>query len=244
MQQRIPYQFQSGLHCLLKDALKPRVQSICSIRGTRYLSKHWIREYGTQDRGNTFLYDSHQLTTSKHHFCVFLFKDPLLDWKYNSSVGHLPSMYEALHSIPSATHNKQIHQCHYLLHIVNSQHITLIPASENLIWHITAPWTQDPKQHFSTMLAANFKQRNHQQKAQKCKTQGTEWTPERILACGQNTALSDLQCVLRGTHIVLQMNLQKNWFRVSDKFKHVSKFKYRICNNEDSVPFPLPKSST
>lgn len=138
MQQCRSYQFRSGLHCLLKDGLKPRVQSICSICGTRYLSKHWIREYGTQDRGNTFLYDSHQLTTSKHHFCVFLFKDPLLDWKYNSSVGHLPSTHEALHSIPRATHNKQIHQCRYLLHIVNSQHITLIIASENLIWHITA----------------------------------------------------------------------------------------------------------
>lgn len=44
---------------------------------------------------------SHQLTTSKPHFCVFLFKDPLLDWKYNSSVGHLPSMHEALPSIHS-----------------------------------------------------------------------------------------------------------------------------------------------
>lgn len=58
-------------------------------------------------------------------------------------------------------------------------------------------------------------------------------------ACSQlNTALSDLQCMLK-THTVLQMNLQKNWFRVSDEFKQVAKFKYRMCNDEDPAPFLL-----
>lgn len=93
-----------------------------------------------------------------------------------------------------------------------------------------------------------IKQRNHQQKAQKCQTQGTKWTPERILTCSQqNLASSDLQRVLRGTHPHCFANVTQKHFRIDLGFqiyniyfiykcKQAGEFKYRVCNCEDPTP--------